>query len=92
VIPVRWTPEAADDLTNIVQYIRLDHPEAARRVADTILAGVTSLRKFPNRGRRGKVPSTRELLFSPWPYVAVYEVLDNQIQVVRIRHTSKRWP
>lgn len=29
---VRWTTTAADDLANIVEYIRKDNPAAARRV------------------------------------------------------------
>ena len=50
--------------------------------------GVAALRKFPNRGRIGLVPGTPELVFNPWPYIAVYEVLEGQVQELRIRHAS----
>jgi plasmid stabilization system protein ParE len=33
---VRWTTNAADDLTHIVERISKDNPDAARRVARTI--------------------------------------------------------
>ncbi len=91
---VRWTTDAANDLARIVERIREDNPEAARRVAQTIYQGVASLRNLPHRGRPGRAENTRELIFAPWPYVAVYEVLENQdqVQVLRIRHTSKDWP
>ena len=91
---VRWTTDAADDLARIVERIREDDPEAARRVAETIYQGVASLRNLPNRGRRGLAENTRELIFAPWPYIAVYEVTPNQdqVHVLRIRHTSKNWP
>ena len=91
---VRWTTDAADDLARIVQQIRKDNPEAARQVAETIYHGVASLRNLPNRGRPGLAENTRELLFAPWPYIAVYEVIESQdhVQVLRIRHTSKDWP
>lgn len=91
---VRWTTNAADDLARIVRRIREDNPEAARRVAETIYHGVASLRNLPLRGRHGLAENTRELVFAPWPYVAVYEVTANQDQVyvLRIRHTSKDWP
>jgi toxin ParE1/3/4 len=89
---VRWTASAADDLARIVEHILPDNPAAARRVAQRIIEGVRDLRDFPNRGRIGLVEDTRELIFSPWPYVAVYEVIEDQIIVLRIRHTSRNWP
>jgi toxin ParE1/3/4 len=89
---VRWTTDAADDLTHIVERIREDNPESARRVAQTIYTGVAALTTSPYRGRPGSVENTRELIFAPWPYIAVYEVIDDQIQVLRIRHASQLWP
>ena len=88
---VRWTTNAADDLERIVNYIRRDSPDAALRVAKTIFDGVAELRTFPNRGRIGLVQGTRELVFARWPYIAVYEIIDDQVQVLRIRHSSQNW-
>jgi len=92
---VRWTSTAADDLAHIVEYIRRDNPAAARRVAQAIYRGIAELRDSPNRGRIGLVKlaaNTLELIFSPWPYIAVYEVLDEHVQVLRIRHAAQDWP
>jgi toxin ParE1/3/4 len=89
---IRWTPHAADDLTRIVERIQEDNPDAARRVARTVYNGVASLRTFPSRGRLGQIENTRELVFAPLPYIAVYEIIENQVQVLRIRHTSQDWP
>ena len=89
---VRWTATAADDLAHIVDYIRKDNPAAARRVAQTIYQGIAGLRKSPNIGRIGLAENTRELIFSPWPYIAVYEIIGDQVQVLRIRHAAQDWP
>jgi len=89
---VRWTPKAAEDLERIAQRIRRDNPEAALRVARTIYNGVDSLRTFPRRGRIGRTPGTRELLFVPLPYIAVYQIANDQIIVARIRHAAQNWP
>jgi addiction module RelE/StbE family toxin len=89
---VRWTSTAADDLAHIVDYIRKDNPAAARRVAQTIYRGIAGLRKHPNIGRIGLAESTREIVFSPWPYIAVYEIAGDQVQVLRIRHAAQDWP
>jgi toxin ParE1/3/4 len=87
---VRWTTRAADDLTDIVEYIRKDNPAAARRLAQTIYQGIAALRTFPNSGRAGLAGNTRELVFSS--YVVVYEIMDGQVRVLRIRHTAQDWP
>jgi len=89
---VRWTPEAANDLARIVERIRAENSEAAHRVAQTIYNGGAALRTFPHRGRIGLVPDTRELVFAPWPYIVVYEIVENQVQILRIRHASQDWP
>ena len=89
---VLWTSYAAGDLAAIVERIREDNPAAAQRVAKTIYTAVAELRQFPNRGRKGLSPDTRELIFPPWPYVVVYEVVDTHLNVLRIRHASQDWP
>jgi toxin ParE1/3/4 len=92
VTRVRWTSNAADDLAAIVERIRRDNPPAAQRVAKTIYTAVAELRQFPNRGRKGLAPDTRELVFPPWPYIVVYEVVDTHVNVLRVRHASQDWP
>jgi addiction module RelE/StbE family toxin len=89
---VRWTSAAADDLSKIVDYIRRDNPAAARRVAKTVFNGVTQLRKFPHIGRMGLADNTRELIFTPLPYIVVYEILGDQVHVLRIRHAAQDLP
>ena len=37
------------------------------------------------------VEDTREILFPPWPYIAVYEI-DDEVRVLRIRHAAQNWP
>ncbi len=89
---VRWSEAAAEDLARIVGYIAEDNPEAARRVAQAIFEGVAALRNFPAQGRIGQAENTRELLFPPWPYIAVYETIGAQVHVLRIRHAARNWP
>ena len=89
---IRWTTTAADDLASIVEYIWKDNPEAAQRVAEVVFESIATLGKFPNRGRIGRVENTREIVFTPWPYIAVYEIIDDQVLVLRIRHGAQDWP
>ena len=89
---VRWTTDAADDLEHICDYIARDRPAAGRRVAKEITNAVGGLSTFPNRGRAGRVEGTRELVLAPLPFVAVYEVQEAQIILLRILHGAQRWP
>jgi toxin ParE1/3/4 len=89
---VRWTTDAANDLAKIVDRIRAENPGAALHVARTIYNAVSDLRKFPASGRAGLVQNTKELIFPPWPYIVVYEVHDDQVIVLRVRHASRNWP
>ena len=88
---VRWTTDAADDLERICDYIAETSRDFASRVARTIVDGVASLHTFPNRGRPGRVEGTRELVFAPLPFVAVYEVHD-EVQVLWVLHGAQQWP
>jgi toxin ParE1/3/4 len=89
---VRWTTDAADDLEHICDYIARDRPAAGRCVAKEITNAVGGLSTFPNRGRAGRVEGTRELVLAPLPFVAVYEVQEAQIILLRILHGAQRWP
>ena len=90
---IRWTELAARDLTHICDYIKeRDNPEAARRTALAIYQGVGSLIEFPQRGRPGRKPNTRELVVPGIPFLAVYRIRGETIEVNRILHGAQRWP
>jgi addiction module RelE/StbE family toxin len=89
---VRWTTDAADDLERICDYIAESRPEAAQRVAQSVVERIRTLETFAHLGRPGRVHGTREIAFPPLPFVAVYEVRDEWIIVLRILHGAQRWP
>ena len=89
---VRWTTDAADDLERISDYVADDRPEAARRIALHMVRIVDGLETVPNRGRAGRVEGTRELVLAPLPFIAVYEVHGDELQVLRLLHGAQEWP
>jgi toxin ParE1/3/4 len=50
------------------------------------------LETFPNRGRIGRITGTRELVFAPLPYIAVYRVKDDAVEILRTYHSAQDWP
>jgi plasmid stabilization system protein ParE len=53
---------------------------------------IRSLRQSPHRGRPGSEEGTREIVFGPLPYIAVYRVKDETIEVLRIYHGAQDRP
>jgi toxin ParE1/3/4 len=89
---LRWTSPAANDLYRIVERIQNDNPEAAAEVAKTLYEECGRLQRFPRSGRTGRISGTRELVFPGLPYIVVYQIKDEVIEVVRIYHGAQDWP
>lgn len=90
---IRWTKAATSDLTKIGDYLEThEGPFLARRVTQTICNSVQDLASFPQMGRLGRIPETRELIIQRFPYLVVYQRRDKVIWIVRLLHTSKKFP
>ena len=89
---IQWTKSAAADLETIVNFIRTDSAEAAHSVGRKLYSAAESLSRMPRRGRIGLVEGTRELILAPLPYILVYQVLEQDVVIVRIRHAAQEWP
>jgi toxin ParE1/3/4 len=90
---LRWSLPAAEDLERICERIERDNPEAAGRVARTVYQGCARLKDFPYLGRASsRLAGRRELVFSPLPYIAVYQVTANAVEISRIYHAAQDWP
>ena len=89
---VTWTKRAVRDLRKITDYIATDSPRAAARVASRIFDEVMALSSMAQRGRAGKMEGTRELVFHPWPYIAVYRIAGEQVRIICIHHAAQDWP
>jgi toxin ParE1/3/4 len=87
-----WQREARDDLRTIVTYVRQDNPEAARRIYRVIQAHVKHLGEFPQFGREGRVEGTRELVIAGLPYIVAYYLGDQEVHILTVMHTSRKWP
>lgn len=90
---VRWTQPAALDLTGICDYTQEHHgPEAGRKLALRIFEAIGALPQFPHLGRLGRKPCTRELVLSGSPFIAIYRVRKDGVEIARILHGAQKWP
>jgi plasmid stabilization system protein ParE len=44
---------------------------------------------MPNRGRPGREDKTRELITAPLPYIVVYRVKSDSVEILHIHHGAQ---
>jgi toxin ParE1/3/4 len=91
-VELRWTPAALDDLDQAGRFIAEDSPADAVRVSERVLEAAEALVMLPTLGRAGRVRTTRELVISGTPFILVYRVRLDEIQILRVLHHARRWP
>lgn len=88
MVQVVWTRVAAENVDLIRAYIAQFDPKAAQRLAVRLIGAGESLCEFPNRGRPAD-DGLRELATIA-PYVILYEVLDDTVNILSVIHGSQR--
>jgi len=89
---LRWSMAAASDLEGISNYLRLHHPALAAPTIFRIYDAAKSLKRLPERGRSGRLNGTRELVLAPLPYILLYSVREDSVNLLRILHGAQEWP
>jgi toxin ParE1/3/4 len=88
---VRWTVPAAEDLEGIKRYLDQRYPHFAEPTVRTIYQRICALKTAPYRGRPGHRSGTRELPITPLPYIVVYAVKHEAVEILHIYHGSQDW-
>lgn len=93
---VRWTPPAAADLEQISDYLLQRYPRPLQRyprpALPTVLRiynSIKTLKTSPYRGRMGTRQGTRELVLTPLPYLVVYRIQEQVIEILHIHHGAQ---
>jgi plasmid stabilization system protein ParE len=80
-------PLAAQDITDLWEFIAADNPLAARRVREEILSAIRSLVYFPHRGHRRPELTSRPLRFIlVRDYLIAYAPDENPLWIVAVLH------
>lgn len=90
---IRWTPPAVRDFNHIWDYTEKHFgADAAQSLAVQIHGAIGNLVKFPQIGRPGRKPGTRELVFTGTPFLAIYRMREETSELLRILHGAQKWP
>lgn len=88
---LKWTRSALRDLGDAGDYIEQDNPQAAEEMGRRVQEAVEYLESHPALGRAGRLRGTRELVVSGTPFIVVYRVRLDQIQILRVLHHARKW-
>jgi toxin ParE1/3/4 len=87
-----WTRRAVLNLHHVREFIRLDNATAAAKVGARIETAAQGLACYPESGRAGEVPGTRELILPGLPYLIVYRLQGGRVEILRVLHGRQKWP
>ena len=89
---VVWTRPASRDLEAIGDHIARENRNAAGRIVRRIRDSAANLTEYPLLGRQGRVADSRELVVSATPFIVVYRIGDEQVEILAVFHAARRWP
>lgn len=81
---LRYTRRALKQLDAILLWIARDSPKAARSQITRIEHSIELLARFPNMGHAGRSDATLELVVPGTPYIAVYRIERDEVQILSI--------
>jgi toxin ParE1/3/4 len=89
---VQFSQAAQTDIQSIYDFISVENPMAAKRVVAAIELATRRLQDFPLSGRGGAVEGTRELVIPQLPYIAVYVVGEDNVEIIAVFHAAQDKP
>ncbi|MEL0590609.1 MAG: type II toxin-antitoxin system RelE/ParE family toxin [Planktothrix rubescens PR222] len=89
---IKWLRRALRNLEILYTYISSDDADAARQTIVRIQDAVNQLAQYPFMGRYGRVEGTRELVIANTPYLVIYRVKEETVQIIRLLHASRKYP
>ena len=87
-----WLQRAIQDRDAQLDYIAQDNPMAAVSQGDRIAEQIDILQQHPQMGRPGRKQGTRELVISRTPFIVVYRIKAQRIELLRVLHGSRKYP
>jgi toxin ParE1/3/4 len=89
--PLDWSARSRRDLLLIDAFYAQFGSSTALRVIAAIVDAAMTLAQHSRIGIRGKRPGTRHLMVAEYPYIVVYRVRRNSVQIVRVLHQKRRY-
>ena len=89
---VIWSAASVRHLHEVVEYLQAEIVGGTITTRRRILQTVTRLGQMPYSGRAGRNEGTREAVVPRSPYIVVYRVTEQAVEVLGIWHGARQWP
>jgi toxin ParE1/3/4 len=83
------TSQALRQLSAIFAHVASENPAAARRIVDRIEHIRFLLSEHPRLGRKLPRSRLRRFPVHPHPYLIYYEILGDDVRIIRVRHAAR---
>ena len=91
MLTLKWSIKALIDFDEAQAYIAQENPFAAQAVADRIWQASLRLPETPHIGRPGVELGTRHWVVLRTPYLIVYRVKGEVLEILRVWHGRRDW-
>lgn len=87
---LRYSKRALKQIEDAFEYLAERSPSGAAKVEARMDALLALLRLQPHCGARTSLSGVRRVFLTPYPYLIDYVLADDEITVLRFRHTARR--
>ena len=91
MLTLRWSIKALIDFDEAQAYIAQENAFAGQAVADRIWQASLRLLESPHIGRPGVEQDTRHWVVQRTPYLIVYRVNGEELEILRVWHGRRDW-
>jgi toxin ParE1/3/4 len=87
---IAWDDAAKQDFHAAIDFLEEQRPAGARRIGDRISGAVGLLERFPDLAPRSCHRGLRQLVVARTPYLVIYRVRDDLVEIRAIVHAEQR--
>lgn len=91
MLRLEWSVKALIDFDEAQGYIARESPLAARAVAERVRQAGRQLAESPYLGHPGLEPGTRHWRVQRTPYLMIYRVNGEAVEILRLWHGRRDW-
>jgi plasmid stabilization system protein ParE len=89
-VKLRYSSRSLRQIDRALAYVVVKSPAGAANIEGRMRALLTMLQIHPHAGAKTRLPGVRRIFLTPYPYLIDYAVGDDEILVLRFRHTARR--